>query len=191
MEIKKGSFVYKVAYGNTKKYKIPNQTNLCRLFWRFIGMFFVVWPILGLLYGILVTVLSVAGFLVAHRLTLFKGDSHTDNLFIPIKHWPQMREHRVYPIVVLLIAGVAKSLIFWYQAIGYASWVALIAVAKFFVSNIVLSIIGSIIAVMLAIFLVHSFLKTETGRLFKSYVAAKKQKVCPLINIVEYDTAES
>lgn len=178
MEIKKSGFVYQVAYGLTDEHELPYEVSLCRLFWKFMGMFFVGWPIIGIIVGIS----FVVGFFFARRAAFFAGDPKS-YLTIPYKVWPRTASgKRIWPIWFVLGGGALWLLSATTKSV--ASTVS--AVKTLFILKIIGTVAVVLIIVWLAVGFFHSFFfQSEAWQLAKAYCKAKKEKVCPIIKVVE------
>ncbi|MCH7758964.1 hypothetical protein IID20_01245 [Patescibacteria group bacterium] len=170
MEIKKDSFLWKVAYFNTPSHRQPQSTNLCRFFWRFVWMFFIGVPFACLALGIFVGFVFIISFLFALYPTLLKENSGKE--FAPYKKWPRIKGYLLRPIYLLL------PLVLYYLRSVFLALFTLIT------TNIGLSIMGICMIVIGLIFGFKLLSKTEAYQLTKSYLGAKKQGVCPIITFV-------
>ena len=198
--IKKGGFVCRVAYGNESS--PPVNTNLCKIFWRFLFMFFIYWPYNGLkkiaqvllvLCGTIIAcfviaILFIFSFLFAKRPTCLKKDeTGNKGAFIAYEHWPRIRGRRVYPIWIvtgILIVVYHKWIIFFAAALPSALWSADPMYSKEL--WIVLAISVSALAVLIGIY--HALKKiknSEVWMLLKESIKAKKQGLCLPVEIVE------
>lgn len=173
-EIRKDSFVYRVAYG-IDAYP-PEKTSLCGMFWKFIFMLFA-WPLLVIAATSIGIVFYAVGFLVAAK------PNFSDGGIDYYEKWPEIRGHRIWPITVLAIItalGLIYEIIF--------SSAAKTAVA-FGASHPILIISGlAVIGVIITVF-ANQQLK-EIMELAMSYLRAKKEKVCPMIKFVGAESKE-
>lgn len=163
MEIKKNSFLWKIAYGFWNGDKETKTTNLCVFFWRVVAAFFIAIPII-----------SIIGFLFAHGLSIKEDDG---GVLTPYKKWFTIKRHRVYPITVLLILVVVLNIVrlgmyygLKYLIYGIGALVGIVALAC---------------AILLIMNGFRKFRESEILQLVKSYIRAKKEKVCPTINFVD------
>ena len=95
MDIRKDSFLYRVAYFHKdEESPQPIVTNLCLFFWRFVFYF----PIVS---GIVLPAYFVG--LLFGRYPDFEGLPFASH---PYNRWPKIRGYRILPIVVLLVGFV-------------------------------------------------------------------------------------
>ncbi|HEX8974569.1 MAG TPA: hypothetical protein VF817_03730 [Patescibacteria group bacterium] len=187
MKIKKEGFVYKVAYGLSGG--CPRKTNLCKLFWRFLLMFFIGWPIVGIAYCAIHFIFYIffpaigytLGFWIAHRPPVFKGDYKGDSL-IPYDKWPTIKGWRVYPIY-----GVAVAFILFNpkdtMMVGRST---IVGIAKHTVfSGFFWSWVAGVAVFVILLCMTKAVKKSETYKMFVEFAKAKKQKICPTVEIVE------
>ena len=181
MKICKKGFVYKVAYVLSSK--PPERTNLCRLFWRFILFFFVVWPLVVTLITIItITQLICAPFLFLFtRRPIFFGFFERElRISVPFKKWPKIFGKRVWPIVPLSIAG----LIYLISLMSAATWKST-GVYSLWILGGAVAILITMFLVMIIVELLKGTRKSESWQLFSGYIKAKKNRVCPIVEIVE------
>ncbi len=167
MEISKNSWMYKVAYG-ANDFK-PNTGNLCKFFWKFVFMLFIVWPVVIFVGLPIMGLLWLIGFFFAARPSIYESDNATD-LMQFYQNWPRVKGFRVLPIYFVLLGSLA--FVPWGKLLKLLQ---LISWGKLSIALIVCAVIALII-VGAAV-----FLKSETYQLLKNYLAAKKAKVCPRI----------
>ncbi|MDZ4205970.1 MAG: hypothetical protein U1C12_02025 [Patescibacteria group bacterium] len=101
-ELKRDSRVFKIAYGSGKT--APSQVSRYWLFWRTVFMFLIGWPSRWILDKVVMLVVAVVAFLLCAYRWHIKSDGDAD-IIVPIKHWPTVRGHRVWPSC-LILAGV-------------------------------------------------------------------------------------
>lgn len=202
MEIKRNSWMYKVAYGFEAKK--PKRTNLCSFFWKFVLMLLGGWPLaliaMGVFFALGVVVVFItfisgffAGFFVGYRPSIYEGESRK-KFWIPYKKWPKIKGYRILPIYFVLPVLV-------YFAVNVLDWTALWIMLSGLPAAILSMIFGmlgvlSFLAIAAIIFLLMAgivwgvvalfdrFFKTGIGTLIKEYVKAKKRKVCPIIKFI-------
>ncbi len=162
VQIDKKGFVFKVAYG-LNCYS-PDSKSLCLLFWKFVFMVFLGWPAF-ILY---VIVAALFLFLFAHRLGFFKGE-HFDESY-RFKNWPEIHGHRIWPVIFVL-----PVLAYYFPNYVFAP----VAIAAF---------VGFAVSISLGVLFGWFFsVNNEVGTLFVSYIKAKKEKVCPIVEFVDMD----
>ena len=179
MKIRENGFVWKVAFywrDNQPRRKV----SVCRVFWHFILGFFILWPLMFLFVGIIFCLINTFGFFVARRVN-FPG-TPSDGSTIPYKHWPTALGHRVYPIAVIIPAGV----IYFF----YATWSNWVYISEF-VSQSIIERVGIILLVILGVALIiliiiglRKFWRSETGLLFREYASAFHRHLCPYVDII-------
>ncbi|OGY63857.1 MAG: hypothetical protein A3I24_00200 [Candidatus Harrisonbacteria bacterium RIFCSPLOWO2_02_FULL_41_13b] len=182
MEIRRDSFLYRVAYFyKNKESPQPIVTNLCLFFWRFILAFPVALVVFSAIY-VVVTLLYVVAFLFGRYLE----DGGGEIIFCSYRKWPKIGDYRILPIGVLsvLLAGfgifwLVTAIINFYREIG-----------NFLLSNFVLLSAGIIVFLALAIWGIVKLKQTELGKMIAVYLVAKKQKVCPIIQFVDSSKEE-
>jgi len=181
MEIKKDGFLCKTAYSDKEA---PESVSVCKLFWRFIGNVisdYFAFPVLVVIFSI---ILYPIGFLFGYKCTFVQDvvfDEKPGEAFTKFEKWPTMGGYRILPIPVTLLAG-AMVIIYSYVNLKNAQLVYgyFVSLAQ---SNQVVAI--TIPAVILFIFGIIKLRKTEFWQLTKEYAKATKNKVCPIIKIVE------
>lgn len=208
MVLKRDSLVFKIAYGVTDKKKVPDQTNICRLFWRCFSLS-VSWFIVGIvllalsLVAIPLALAVGTGVLLLFLLILaggliffgYRPDSSFRELlvdllddgieFIAIERWPKVRGRHLMPIW-LYLAG----------ALGYFSPTVARSGASLFTraasavwhtgeGAVVIVLIGVTIALSLLVGLLvwgwRQFWGSDFGKLTSAYLKAKKEKLCPIV----------
>lgn len=182
MEIKKNSFLWKIAYtwSNKEEAQEVKTTNLCRFFWR-VMLGLVLATVVIILYYVILLCEFLFGFFVA-RYPVAKGIHSQKGPFNIVKYqkWPTVKGHRIYPIVVLLISAAAigivevgihypKDLMYGIGIlIGLVALVVLVAIKGWFITS------GF-----------KRFRRSDAYRLTKEYLRARKEKVCPTIIFVD------
>jgi len=186
VKIKRSGFVYRCAYGLMDKDARPSTVNLCPLFWKFVFMFLLGWWFFFLSYMIgcvIIVIIYVFGFFFAARPTIFKGE---ENILFPMMHyttWPTTPNgKRIWPI--------------WFVLGGLAIWLAYAkrSVATSAVIDLAASLaaptafwngFGMTATCFILFSLGYKFLKSESWLLFRFWCRAKKEKVCPIIEVVD------
>lgn len=189
LKLKKRSFVVKVAYLFSDKNKIPAKTNICSLFWRLpLNLCFaiVVYPVcivfLSVLYIFAALFVTVFGLFFAYR---FNWNLSLGKIAVPYEHWPKIDEENIAPFTVLVLLGVIGLF-------GYAVWLVFAeimepsAITAAIASHpVIFSLVSGIIILTFLAFGLREFFKSETGQLARAWLRAKKEKVCPLVEIVD------
>jgi hypothetical protein len=186
MEFKRSGFVYQVAYGLRSPDNYPMQTNLCRLFWRFVLMLFP-WVFL-VCFSVVFAIVSYSyGVFFASKPTIFdftedREKRASNAAFVPYKHWPTVAGKRIYPIWVIAAAYVIHALLTTDVAdsVGHSVGNVVSLMADYF--PIVFSVIGLTIIV---VYTIGTIRKSEWLTLVKGYIKAKKEKVCPIVRFVD------
>jgi hypothetical protein len=204
--IDRDGFFYKTAYPFSYK---PHNVHICIVPWRFLAFGFirllaslVIWTIMsfcGLILGILIAGFSffVSGkrltygralpppdFIIGgrwlNRVTIFNYD------LTPIMHWPT---RRTLPLEILIMLGAVWLMYSATPAIGGKTQ-DLISTLQKVVMNLIhyLTIFGVIAASLFIVvtfyWMIRKFLHTETGMVFREFVKAKINKVCPVIPVI-------
>jgi MFS family permease len=161
MNIRKNSFLWKMAYGSWGELdREIKTTNLCKFFWRFVAAFFIVIPLI-----------YIIGFFVAHG-------PDTKGILRPYRKWPKIKGHHVYPITVFLIFVVALGIVRLGMYIGMYNLI--------FGTSIIVGIVVLMIVVLWFIASsFQTFRESDTFQLVRSYIRAKKDKVCPTITFID------
>jgi len=213
MEISKKSLVVKIAYGwrptfitktkegiwETNIPKLPNHTNLCPFFWRFILSLFVIWPIVIIFSWIILRgVCSLVTIpLFASRPTLAWYDPNngeTPHPFKPINTWPRFRGKRILPGVLLGLL-VASGIIT--MGVVVAGKIICEEASTFWIPGIIqivsnpgVQMLTTVIllfftTIFLYFWLSNKIQETSWFILFKIYIKAKKEKMCPIIKFTD------
>lgn len=178
-EIKKNGLVCKVAFFADKH--IPSEIDGCKLFWKFVFMIFGI-PLGFLAATVMYVFLFGVSFPFAARPTLLKEDSAESNApFVRYERWPKIKGWRIWPIWPALFA-----LMVYYKttSLQVASGIINLTVFNsgfwFFVAGVAIFIFG------FEVFLVIKKIpESEVSKLVKAFLKAKKEKVCPLLKIVD------
>lgn len=192
MNIKEGDFLFKVAYGLTKKDDIPSRVNGCRLFWRIVFMLIIAWPILLICIAFVVAFVLgftfIFGFFVAKRPAVLSKEevSQADLLMTPYKHWPTVKGKRIYPIW-LVVAAVAvyysPSIVSVLVDVSSATAASVSINFWWLITRIGGAFIGIVLACVI-VYTIGAIRKSEWLKLTKELISAKKQKICPVVNII-------
>lgn len=191
MKIKKKGFVCQVAYFWGKDFQIPDQTNLCSLFWRFVlniipvGIMFTV---IFSIAGVILSMASVFGFLFAKRPGEVRSTTPDGWGMVDYKRWPTIKGRRIYPIWIL---AFALGWLIRDPILLSLRWIfACLSSSEFWmpVGLIFGVIVAIILLVIVVVFLRLGFekvLASETGQLCLGMIKAKKEKFCPIVEIVD------
>lgn len=102
---------------------------------------------------------------------------------VDFKHWPVVKGRRIYPIYILafVLSWLIRDHIILFG--GFALMV--------FSSTVFWAIVGILIAIVLLVVLViflrlglKKMIASETGQLCLGMIRAKKQRFCPIVEIV-------
>lgn len=166
MKLKKDGWIAVIAYCGESR--VPEKTSLCKLFWRFIGMLFIVIPIgvIGILLGF------VIGFLIGYRPISDEGEI----LFEPYKRWPSIKKFRILPIYGIIIYGI------------FVIWPLIQPWLLFFVGAALL--FSFLFTVVIGVLMALDWFKenaddSEVYQMIKTFLKNKKQKICPEVWFVE------
>jgi hypothetical protein len=190
MEIKKSGLIFKLAYGNPNHYIHSFETNLCQIIRNIISNLFTN-TILGILkaigYVLLFAIEGIVfflGFWFARRPAVFKGEERAfkTRLTVGYKTWPTFKGWRIYPIWILIIfmvfinrVGIVLSI--KSNAISAAQHSILLP--NFWFG------LGVCVVLILIACMTKTASESETFVVFRAYLRAKKEKVCPMVKIVE------
>jgi len=200
MQISRESFWFKVAFRRPLfpkkdgRLQATKGTNLCTFFWRIISGLFIYWPFhfcvkcfaLALVFAIFSAV-GLFSFLIAGYVPNNPFGSEDDSLIRKVRSWPTFRGKHIWPVTI------------WGPIfLGYLVWMIGPSVLSFLGSKI--SRVGDFLGnapagtymVLVAIFalislgmIFHHFRKSDGWKIFRAYLKAKKDKVCPIITIVD------
>lgn len=183
MYLQRGGFIDRVAYGYRGADK-PAQTNLCKLFWRFLLSLFIVWPshilvVLPLAYTI-EGLCFVFAFPFAMRPRVFKQDGK-GSAFVPIQHWPKRDGQNFKPIWPML--AIAAGVGLWFA--GVALYSVRLAILAFLTNHVTWTVANAMVFTVLLVWLIRGLSKSGTFAFVAAYVSAKKQRVCPTVTFVD------
>ncbi|MDP3999128.1 MAG: hypothetical protein Q8P76_00860 [bacterium] len=166
MEIRRSGWVYRMAYPKWWSNYQPDRPSLCSLFWRVLAMTLIV-------RLVMLSLLQMAGFLFANKVDL-AGMGR--DLYVPYESWPTIRGHRVWPIAILALIGAVALAVDNPEVLKVGGLVVAVIVSVVSVAfGIAVFIVGGIPAIR----------KNEAVKLTVEYIKAKKQKVCPLVKVVD------
>jgi len=181
MEIKKKSFFIRTAYMLARDEDVPESTSLCELFWRFIFMFFISIPFICVIGVIVFGFLFIIGLPFAARPTILNGDD-LGKMLAHYERWPKIMGHKVYPIWVIIIIFALINFSTTMEII-YGITKATILQGNFWIGVVI--IIASIVAFIATCGTISRINNSGILEIFKEFLKAKKQKICPIIEIVE------
>lgn len=187
MTIRKDGFVCRVAYNHPLfgAKKPPEKTSLCKLFWRFLLLGFLGWPLTYTFYTVIMTAFLCIAFFFAHRPTL-KGSV----LFVPIKwmhgfwpFWPALVCWYVYSIRTVWTSGFrTKGMT---EPLNIFLSEGTVVLTSCFLAIVIIGASCAGIA--------HLWKKGETVqvkpsewewvKISRAYLKARKQKICPIVEI--------
>lgn len=174
-ELKRKSWVFKIAYGVYRN--IPTRVGRCALFWRFVFMLLIGLPITLVVFTILISVFSVVGFFYGYRPSLLKSDGKKSDPLVPIRHWPTVGGHRVWPICIVLIGVI----LFFIPQL--TKWAFLIFQWTFQYIGLLGMFMGGVSILVLIYYFLCRFKTTDMWMLFQDYLSDRKKKLCPMIPI--------
>ena len=174
-ELKREGWTFKLAYGASEEKNIPRYTSRCRLFWRTVGMTLIGWP----LTGVFLAVFIIGGlFLAADRLDF---NENTKQLFVPIKRWPSVRGHRVWPSMVILVGTILYyGPLIITSVYGYLSIVVGLLIAQ---AGTIGTAMASVATLILVIYLGWKIYRSDLWELFTDYLGDTVDGWCPTIEI--------
>lgn len=157
MVLKRGGFLFNIAYGLDKRK--PCSDNLCRFLGKLIAMLLFVWPTYLMLRAflfVMFVIITIIGLLFTMRLPINENEEKIADglLMVQFKRWPTIRGHRVWPISLLALI------------VGWWSLIKLILFAPMVLLVMIVVIISS----------------SEIRRVVKGYLEARKEKICPMVN---------
>jgi hypothetical protein len=184
MKLKRNGWLIRFCYLLEGEKAIPQQTSLCGLFWRFIGMLIVsifLGPVCGLILIILTILATVVGFLFACR-------PHIDNILVPIAKWPKISGHRIWPLSVIgppAVLYVMVSGTVDYLANGQipSDFIGILGVVSTGTAGVVIFGLIAIMAIDFARILYNKASEAESLQLIRAWLKAKHEKVCPFVEI--------
>lgn len=181
--INRNGFLFRYAYWFKAKKRRPETVSLCRLFWRLVfitllGMplWWLVWAPFGL----------AVGFPFAHRPRFLESDGCTDSrndfpsaepwdALVPYRHWLRIKGSRILPLPLLLGSFAVWRLGTHTNELKWAGGIVLGLIMAAILLIVIFSLLPEV---------TNRALETESGRLAKDWVKAKKQRVCPLYKVV-------
>lgn len=181
MEIRKGTFLYELAYGLTDGTRVPKQTNLCTFFWRCVMMTFA-WIAVLPIGMIIATVATVFGVLISGHRWDFWGREYEDKCMTRMVHWPKIRGHHLWPVFIWLPALLAAVMIF---DLGGAREGTLLLLSV--MSWLLLGFAMLWLVVWLLVVVIPDAIRSQPVKLLKAYIHSKTKGICPLITVVKYD----
>lgn len=179
MKVKKKGFVMAVAY--FFKDKCPTEpVNICTLFWRFTIQLIPALIVLSVMFVLVIPTATVLGFFVARRFNWkmreVPGESEPPTLIF-YDHWLRLKGHRIYPVTPLIAVAGLYGL--------YRSYLYRDVVLEFVIQYKIPLVVVGLLAFLFFILGLRKFFKTETGRLVHAWLQAKKEKLCPIVEVVD------
>ena len=198
MTLRRDGFVYKVTF--TRRFtlddlpRVPEKMSLCSLFWRFMWSLFIVQPLIWGVLSVFATVVSICSFLFGYRLCTQKERDQHENGFVPICNALRIIKP-IYPLMMLWFWYGGRL---WYHHLFLGqrlsdmnSFQAMIAVSSFAVAAVL--VVGICTAAKEKIIAARKqradrvlgphlpSLSSDIWWLFKRYLKAQKEKVCPIV----------
>jgi hypothetical protein len=208
MKVRKHNFVVQVAYFGRVRASIPARTDLCTLIRRFVLLLpvwfilsIVIWIAFGFVLGLLGhPIRVVCVFLFGYRVRWDPSRRGLDE-FVDEGATPGGR------LLLRLTTLTYKNVKMTTPIIRHVGPTILIAAVTWLALTIVLEIartvgqlahlasegslpgwlqaVGLAVVALAALVLAYrSFARSETGQLVAAYVRAKKEKVCPIVDVV-------
>ncbi len=191
MKLRKNSWHYKWAYLLTNEK--PQYTNLCKYFWRLIGMS-IVNVIMIVTGSIGIAFVFLANLLIFPRIMVFWSNSPSLE-FKPIKWWPCVGRYQrsISPLLILAVVSL-----YWVGPWAYPGIESFFTKAYAWVNSssstgwvFAGSVIGAMFALVMLILgmtgrlrrMKKWFCQTDGWRIFSGYVKAGYR--CPIIEFVE------
>lgn len=109
------------------------------------------------------------------------GSKPVGELTVKIQHWPEIKGHRVYPIWIILFVLLVTN----FSTVTGAGSKMFLSFWHFISSKESLTFyaVGFILFISIAGY--EKIKESETWGLFKEFLKAKKQKICPIVEIVD------
>ena len=191
-------FAYPEFFNNERRF--VKRVNLCRFFWRCVGMtilwvfMLILMAFLWVFMGIIMVILILTGYKPIIGKTAVKkykeeyGDESHVPLMVANKKWPHIMGHRIGIFHLLLIPILYYSLPAISELSGKAfndiNWNYIFA--TFF--TIVLLLLCALVVIFTFVFVIKGYLwirESEIVRILKLYLKSKKEKICPIIEVVD------
>lgn len=198
MTLRRDGFVYKVTF--TRRFtlddlpRVPEKMSLCSLFWRFMWSLLIVQPLVWGVLGLLATVVFIGSFLFGYRPCTQKERGENGSGYVPICKALRI----IRPIYLLIMLWFWYGGRLWYNHLflGHSlsemnEYQATIAVSSLAVVAVL--VVGICAAAMDKIIAARKrradrvlgphlpSLSSDMWWLFKKYLKAQKEKVCPIV----------
>jgi hypothetical protein len=194
MILDRSSFVVRTAYAFGR---IPERTSLCQLFWRFVlvGLLLSLWNVLKLIGFIIVCAANATFFIpglffgvkpVFHK-PMWDPNTKQDEPLVLYERWPRVGGHRVIPAAVILAFVVGWK-------IGGSLMGVEISNPGYWVNVGVSFLVGAKYAAIIAAGVLTFIMgdrarRSETMQFLKAWLKAKKERVCPIVEIADLTPA--
>ncbi len=208
MRIKRKGCLCRVAFRNITSYRydVPETISICTLFWKFVSeilslsiVYLILIPFFAVLLLLVKIVMSPLCILFGYRFVISTflnmvyynfllnknytidvfGLSDSDPiLFREIKSWPKIFGYRILPVYAFLVVGVVLIVV---NTENILTPYGLSVLQSFTTRTVFVSAFVSILAVIGF----KKLFKTEFWQLTKEFAKAKKEKVCPIIEIID------
>ena len=191
MKIIRDSLSYKIAYNHPLYFAPPEETTLCRFFWRFVFSLLISWPLFVLAAAVLWVVFSLifppvatlVGFLFGYRPNqkiLWCRFMEDGSRIMEQFQLPKMCGHKIFPVYLLVLGWIFYS--FYFCISG-----------KFcFATDHAPSCLERLVGVtmVLVCFLLIQGIASYGLPLIKNsklgqYIKVSKSKLCPVVEFVE------
>lgn len=204
MRLNSSGFVYKIAFFDHKHpfhWPVPRelQTNLCVVFWRFllnlakIPLFHLLIILFGLFdllfiwleWGVIAVVTIIATGIAGYRPAWLENDD-PNKFFVPIERWPKTRSGRhFWPIIPIAILAcgywLVKLSIYLFRSV--TEWGNMLRDNPTTLKMSIV-ILLSILALVTIIIGIYKFRRSETWKMTREVIKAKKQGICPTVTFV-------
>ncbi|MAG12547.1 hypothetical protein CL630_01915, partial [bacterium] len=187
--INKDRLLYKIVYYFWDKKNEPTgQINICKfirdmvlggLTWIFMGIAaLIASPFLLAMFLMLLVTMFSFGWRLIYLNVISLNDRQK---FVRCSRWPNIKGYRILPIYF-----VPPVFLFYFGSVIVSS-ISNVAVnvGNAVVSSWGLAIVGTVAVLVLVCWGIYRFTKSELYKLLKVFLAAKKEKICPMITIVE------
>ncbi|MDP3901405.1 MAG: hypothetical protein Q8Q37_00305 [bacterium] len=181
MTLRKKGFLFRYAYPWAWVFvaKAPARINLCRFFWRCVILAPLQWMLAPIILVFIGTCCAL-GFLFGYRPNTGGKVSSSEPL-VAIQKLPHLFGMRILPIYLILpgmlMFGIFTSPTFSEIALDFLLFVCVIA--------------GVVVTIIIISTIVGWLWNLEVRRTIRAWVAAKKEKICPIIEIVDDEATQT
>ncbi len=184
MQFNKKSSVYKITYyWHESK---PERSSLCKLFWQFLSMLFLVWPLYCVMKVLDYTLVRGVGGIFA---VVFFGYRPTIGVkwhdFVPISWWPKYKGKNIMLGKILGSLLVCTLCLFLLKTLIIDGLYRGFLLGEVFATKLGTYTFFSIIGLLALYVLLSIMRKHSWWQLTVEYLRAKKENVCPEIVFVD------